>query len=79
MAEPEDNRQELSPPGTRPFQFTLRALFLFSFACGILFSLLKTFGVGGLLLRACAVGFFVGPVVAPILCYVRWCKTHDIW
>ena len=54
-------------------------MFLVMTGFAVLFSMLKTFGAGGLCLRVCAIGFFASPILLPLLWYRRACKGLDIW
>ena len=76
-AEPESDGRP--PAGSSPFQYSLRTALLVMTGFAVLFSLLKTFGIGGFLARACAVGFVLSAILWPLLWYYRLCKKHDLW
>ena len=73
--DPNDEHQS----GPTPFQYSLRTMLLVMTGFAVLFSMLKTFGVGGLCTRACAIGFFASPILLPLLWYRRACKKLGIW
>jgi len=77
--ETQDGPDGYSAAGLSPFQYSLRTMLLVMTGFAVLFSMLKTFGVGGLCLRICAIGFFASPIVWPLLWYRRACKRHGIW
>ena len=79
MTESEDREEGRPKRGATPFQYSLRTMLLVMTGFAVLFSLLKTFGVGGLCTRVCAIGFFASPVLWPLLWYRRMCKNRDIW
>ena len=79
MTQSEDRENEHPPAGPSPFQYSLRTMLLVMTGFAVLFSMLKTFGVGGLCLRICAIGFFASPIILPLLWYRRACKRHGIW
>ena len=79
MEDAEESRDARREAGTTPFQYSLRTMLLVMTGFAVLFSLLKTFGVGGLCTRVCAIGFFASPVLWPLLWYRRMCKNRDIW
>ena len=79
MAETEEGQDGRQHAGPTPFQYSLRMMLLVMTGFAVLFSMLKTFGVGGLCARVCAIGFFASPILLPLLWYRRACKKHGIW
>ena len=79
MTQTEDWQDDEPPAGPSPFQYSLRTMLLVMTGFAVLFSLLKTFGIGGFCERFCAIGFFASPILLPVLWYRRVCKQHGIW
>ena len=77
MSETEPPNDDEQRPG--PFQYSLRTMLLVMTGFAVLFSMLKTFGVGGLATRLAAIGFFTSPILLPLLYYRLKCKQYGIW
>ncbi len=72
-------RRKRSRRSATPFQYSLRTMLLVMTGFAVLFSLLKMFGVEGLITRISAIGFFLSPIVFPLLWFRELCKKHDLW